>query len=164
HCPEVAQGGDEDVQVVTDVLRSGELSLHRITQELEADYRAHLGAKHVLACCNGTSAIFASLHALGLKPGDEVLVPSATYWASVMPVLWCGAIPVFCETEPDQLGLDPADLMRYALEGFARLRNLATQDQLIEMLDTVESHFHGSGKAFAAALARQPDAGRRQAV
>lgn len=103
---------DEDVQVVTEVLRSGELSLHKITQELEADYRKFLGVKHVLACCNGTSAIFASLHALGLKPGDEVLVPSATYWASVMPVLWCGAVPVFCETEPDQLGLDPADVER----------------------------------------------------
>lgn len=103
---------DEDVQCVTDVLRSGELSLHKITQALEEDYRKFLGVKHVLACCNGTSAIFASLHALGLKPGDEVLVPSATYWASVMPVLWCGAVPIFCETESDQLGLDPADVER----------------------------------------------------
>lgn len=101
---------DDDVALVTDVLRSGELSLHKITQELEEDYRSWLGVKHALACCNGTSAIFAALHAFGLQPGDEVLVPSATYWASVMPVLWCGAVPVFCETEPDQLGLDPDDV------------------------------------------------------
>ncbi len=100
---------DEDVAAVTEVLRSGELSLHKITGALENDYRALLGVKHVLACCNGTSAIFAALHALGLKPGDEVLAPSATYWASVMPILWCGAVPVFCESEPEQLGLDPAD-------------------------------------------------------
>jgi len=101
---------DDDVAAVTDVLRSGELSLHKITQELEEDYRSWLGVKHALACCNGTSAIFAALHSFGLQPGDEVLAPSATYWASVMPVLWCGAVPVFCETEPDQLGLDPDDV------------------------------------------------------
>lgn len=101
---------DEDIAAVTDVLRSGQLSLHPVTQALEADYRNFLGVKHALACCNGTSAIFAALHSFGLQPGDQVIVPSATYWASVMPVLWCGAAPVFCETEPDQLGLDPADV------------------------------------------------------
>jgi len=104
--------GDDDIAAVTEVLRSGELSLHKITQELEGDYRTWLGIKHALACCNGTSAIFAAMHAFGLQPGDEVLVPSATYWASVMPVLWCGAVPVFCESEPDQLGLDPDDVER----------------------------------------------------
>ncbi len=103
---------DEDVAAVTEVLRSGELSLHPVTRALEDDYRAFLGVKHVLACCNGTSAIFAALRSLGLQPGDEVLVPSATYWASVMPVLWCGAVPIFCESESDQLGLDPADVER----------------------------------------------------
>jgi dTDP-4-amino-4,6-dideoxygalactose transaminase len=103
---------DEDVAAVTEVLRSGELSLHGVTQALEEDYRLWLGAKHALACCNGTSAIFAALHGFGLQPGDEVLCPSATYWASVMPILWCGALPVFCETESEQLGLDAEDVER----------------------------------------------------
>jgi perosamine synthetase len=44
-----------------------------------------------------------------LQPGDEVLVPSATHWASVVPMLWVGAIPVFCESELDRLGIDPVD-------------------------------------------------------
>lgn len=104
--------GDDDVAAVTEVLRSGELSLHPVTHQLEADYRQWLGVKHALACCNGTSAIFAALHSFGLQPGDQVLVPSATYWASVMPILWCGAVPVFCESETDQLGLDPDDVAR----------------------------------------------------
>lgn len=51
---------DEDVTTVTDVLRSGELSLHKIAQELEKDCQSWLGVRHVLACCNGTSAIFAA--------------------------------------------------------------------------------------------------------
>ncbi len=101
---------DEDVAAVTEVLQSGELSLHEVTQALEQDYRSWLGVKHALACCNATSAIFAALHSFDLKPGDEVLAPTATYWASVMPLLWCGAVPVFCESEPDQLGLDPDDV------------------------------------------------------
>ncbi len=101
---------DEDVTAVTDVLRSGELSINPINRLLESDYRSFFGVKHALACCNGTSAIFAALHGFGLEPGDEVIVPSATYWASVMPVLWCRAVPVFCESEMDQLGLDPDDV------------------------------------------------------
>jgi len=104
--------GEEEVAAVADVLRSGDLSLNPVTQALEADYRQWLGVRHALACCNGTSAILAVLHSFDLQPGDEVIAPSATYWASVMPVLWCGAVPVFCETEPDQLGLDPDDVER----------------------------------------------------
>lgn len=103
---------DEEVSAVTEVLRSGELSLHRVTRDLEDDYKQVFGARHAIAYCNATSAIFAALHAFGLKPGDEVIVPSATYWASVMPALWCGAVPVFCESEPRQLGLDPEDVVR----------------------------------------------------
>lgn len=102
--------GDEEVAAVTEILRSGELSLHPVTQELENDYRSYFGVKHALACCNATSAIFAALHSFNLKPGDEVLVPSATYWASVMPVLWCGAVPIFCESENESMGLDPDDV------------------------------------------------------
>lgn len=101
---------EEDVSAVTEVLRSGELSLHPVTQALEQDYRDWLGVKHAIAYCNGTSGIFAALHGFGIKPGDEVIVPSATYWASVMPVLWCGGLPVFCEIEEEQAGLDPGDV------------------------------------------------------
>jgi len=103
---------DEDVAAVTEVLRSGELSLNDVIGALEADYRDWLGTKHAIAYCNGTSAILAGLSSFNLKPGDEVLVPSATYWASVMPILWCGAVPIFCEIEMEQGGLDPADVER----------------------------------------------------
>lgn len=102
--------GDEEIAAVTEILRSGELSLHPVTQELEEDYRNWLGVKHALAYCNATSGIFAALHGFGLEPGDEVIVPSATYWASVMPVLWCGAVPIFAEGEVQQAGLDPQDV------------------------------------------------------
>jgi len=52
----------------------------------------------------------AAFFALDLKPGDEVIVPSATFWASVVPMLWFDAVPVFCESETARLGLDPEDV------------------------------------------------------
>ena len=101
---------DEDEQAVLDVLRSGRLSIHEQVANLEDDYKQWLGVEHALAHCNGTSAILGALHAFDLEPGDEVIVPSATYWASVTPVLHCGCIPVFAEIEHECLGLDPADV------------------------------------------------------
>lgn len=102
----------EDEHAVLDVLRSGELSCHPVTGELEADYRSMFGARHAVAHCNGTAALLAAFFAFNLQPGDEVLVPSATFWASVLPMLWLGAIPVFCESETERLGLDPEDVER----------------------------------------------------
>jgi len=102
-------GPDEEAAVL-EVLRSGRLSLHETVQGLEDDYRRWLGVRHAVAHCNGTSAILAALHAFELQPGDEVIVPSATYWATVTPVLHVGGIPVFAELETACLGLDPADV------------------------------------------------------
>ena len=102
----------EDEAAVIDVMRHGDLSTHPVTRELEANYQQRLGRLHAVAHANGTLALLAAFHALDLKPGDEVLVPSATFWASVLPMLWVGAVPVFCEIEGDRFGLDPEDVER----------------------------------------------------
>src|SRR6185436_20194056 len=102
----------EEENAVLPVLRDGDLSLHPVTRALEDDYRRYFGARHALAHCNGTAALLAAFFALDLQPGDEVLVPSATFWASVLPMLWLGAVPVFCESEMERLGLDPEDAER----------------------------------------------------
>jgi dTDP-4-amino-4,6-dideoxygalactose transaminase len=100
----------QDEDAVLDVLRSGNLSLHPIVEELENVYKERTGRAFALTHNNGTSAILAGLHALDVQPFDEVIVPSATWWSSVMPVLHCGGVPVFAEIEPDCLGLDPEDV------------------------------------------------------
>ena len=102
----------EDEAAVLAVMRDGDLSPHPATRALEEDYEAQFAARHALAHCNGTAALLAAFFALDLKPGDEVLVPSATFWASVVPMLWVGAVPVFCESESERLGLDPGDVER----------------------------------------------------
>ena len=101
---------EQDEQAVLDVLRSGNLSLHPIVGELEEDYKKLTGRQFALTHNNGTSAILAGLHAIGIQPFDEVIVPSATWWSSVMPVLHCGGVPVFAELESCCLGLDPEDV------------------------------------------------------
>lgn len=102
----------EDEQAVLNVMRSGQISISNETTALEDNYKSWLNMKHAIAHCNGTSAIHAALHAFDIGPGDEVIVPSATWWASVMPVLHCGGVPVFAETEEECIGLDPADVER----------------------------------------------------
>jgi perosamine synthetase len=102
----------EDEAAVIDVMRHGDLSTHPVTRELEHDYAERFGRRYAIAHANGTLALLAAFHAIGLKPGDEVLVPSATFWASVLPMLWVGAVPVFCEVEGERFGLDPVDVER----------------------------------------------------
>ena len=102
----------EDEQAVLAVLRSGAISIHPEVEHLEADYKKWLGLPYCIAHNNGTGAIHGAMHAFDIQPGDEVIVPSATWWASVMPVLHAGGIPVFAETENECIGLDPADVER----------------------------------------------------
>lgn len=102
----------EDELAVLEVLRDGNITTHEVIRKLENDYANFTGRKYALAHCNGTSALLAAFHAIGLQPGDEVLVPTATFWASVLPLLWLGAIPVFCESEGERLGLDPDDMKK----------------------------------------------------
>jgi len=94
------------------ILRDGNVSTHPVIRELEAAFRDFSGRKYALAHCNGTAALLAAFHSLGLEPGDEVLVPSGTFWASVLPMLWCGLVPVFCDSESETLAIDAEDAAR----------------------------------------------------
>ena len=102
----------QEEEAVLRVMRDGDISTHGVIRELEADYARFAGRKYALAHNNGTAALTAAFHALGLEPGDEVLVPTATFWASVLPMLWFGLVPVFCNSEANRLGLDPEDVRR----------------------------------------------------
>jgi len=102
--------GPEDERAVLDVLHGGDLSTAGVLRELEADYAAFTGRRHALAHANGTAALLAAFWALDLQPGDEVIVQSATFWASALPMVWVGAVPVFCESEAERLGPCPEDV------------------------------------------------------
>ena len=72
----------EDEEAVLRTMRTGQLGISDETAALEADFREWTGRKYAVAHCNGTSAIFGAMHAFGIEAGDEVIVPSATWWSS----------------------------------------------------------------------------------
>jgi dTDP-4-amino-4,6-dideoxygalactose transaminase len=95
---------DEDVAAVVDTYRTGWLSMGPKTQEFEERFAAYTGARHAVAVTNGTAALHLACLAAGLGPGDEVVVPSLTFVATVNAIAYTGARPVFAEirslTEP----------------------------------------------------------------
>jgi len=90
------------------VLRSGQFILGPEHDAFERELALASGVKHAIGVASGTAALSIALLALGLEPGDEVIVPAFTYFACASAVTSLGARPVFVDVEPDRLGLDPA--------------------------------------------------------
>jgi len=103
---------ETDVEAVAEVLRSGRLALGPRAEEFEKRIAEYVGVAHAIAVSSGTAALHLILRGLGIGPGDEVLVPSFTFAASVNAILYVGASPVFAEIEPEQYTLDPEDTAR----------------------------------------------------
>lgn len=100
----------EDEQAVLDVLRAGKMSGWDVTHRFEAEYAAWQGTAYAIAHPNGTMALEAAMWACGLRRGDELIVPSLTYWASALPAMRLGATIVFADIDPVSLCIDPADI------------------------------------------------------
>jgi dTDP-4-amino-4,6-dideoxygalactose transaminase len=83
------------------VLEGGKYILGPEVDAFESEFAAYLGAGHCVGVANGTDAIAIALRALGVGPGDEVVVPSITFFATVEPVVTIGATPVFCDVDED---------------------------------------------------------------
>jgi dTDP-4-amino-4,6-dideoxygalactose transaminase len=106
---------EEEITAVIELLRNGQVSIKDgtgVIGEFERNWAAFIGSRFCLAQNNGTSAIHAGLFGLGVAPGDEVIVPSYTWLASVMPILSLNAVPVFCEVDPHTLVADARDIER----------------------------------------------------
>ena len=78
----------------------------------EAEFARFCGTKHAIAANNGTTALHLALVALGLAPGDGVIVPTVTYIATANAVRYCGATPVLVDVCPDTMNIDPAEIQR----------------------------------------------------
>ena len=94
------------------VLASGQFILGAEHDAFERELAAACGARHAIGLSSGTSAISLALLAVGVAPGDEVIVPAFTYFATASAVTQIGARPVFVDVEPIRFGLDPIALDR----------------------------------------------------
>lgn len=99
---------------LSDVLERGDFILGREVGLLEEQVATLCGRRFAIACASGSDALTLALMALGIGPGDEVLVPAFTFFATASCVARVGASPVFVDIEPHSFNLDPAKLPRKA--------------------------------------------------
>jgi perosamine synthetase len=99
---------EADVQAVVEVLRSDWLTTGPKVREFEQAFADFVGAREAVAVSNGTAALHAAMYAVGIGPGDEVIVPPMTFAASANCVVFQGGTPVFADVDLDTLLLDPA--------------------------------------------------------
>lgn len=102
------QLGEDEIAAAVAVMRSGMLAQGPVTAAFEEEFAAFTGTSHAVAVNSGTAALHAALKALGIGPGDEVIVPSFTFIATATAVSMCGAVPVFADIDPGTFTLDPA--------------------------------------------------------
>ncbi len=94
---------------VLECLETGWISsIGKFIRLFEEGFAKYCEAGHAVACCNGTTALHLALEALGAGPGDEVIVPTLTYVATANAVRYCGARPVFVDSEPCTMTVDAA--------------------------------------------------------
>jgi dTDP-4-amino-4,6-dideoxygalactose transaminase len=101
--------GQEEIDALARVIRSGALFRYGIGREcetFEARYAKYLGVKHFALSASGSNALAAAMAAVGLGPGDEVLIPAHTYMATATSVLAVGAIPVIVDID-ESITIDP---------------------------------------------------------
>jgi dTDP-3-amino-3,4,6-trideoxy-alpha-D-glucose transaminase len=105
---------DELRAAVERVLDGGQYILGPEVSAFEREFAAYCGAAHAIGVANGTEALTIALRAMGVGPGDEVVVPSFTFYASAEAIPPTGATPVFCDIDPDTYCVT-ADTVRAAL-------------------------------------------------
>lgn len=104
--------GDEELENVGKCLASGYLTQGKFVARFEQSVADYLTCRHAVAVTSGTAALHLALLALGIGPGDEVIVPSLTWVATANAVSYVGATPVFADVRPETFTLDPEDLAR----------------------------------------------------
>ncbi|MCK4345959.1 MAG: DegT/DnrJ/EryC1/StrS family aminotransferase [Bacteroidales bacterium] len=110
--------GQEEIQELLDVMKSGYLFRYGSLDDpkykkkvyiLENEFARYCGVKHALAVTSGSAALIVALKAIGLQPGDEVIVPAYTFVATFSSVIFSGGIPILTEID-ESLNIDPKDI------------------------------------------------------
>lgn len=112
--------GQEEIDQAVEVVKAGHLFrygnendpkfLHKVVT-LEKEFSTYCSTKYALATSSGTSALIVAMAGLGLKPGDEIIVPAYTFVASYTSIIFSGYVPVLCEID-DSLTMDPENLKK----------------------------------------------------
>ena len=99
--------GEKEIEYVDDAVRSGWVSSHgKYIDEFEREFSKFIGTEYGLTVSNGTTALHLALSALGIREGDEVIVPDLTFISPVNAVIYCNATPVLCDIDRNNWCID----------------------------------------------------------
>jgi len=112
--------GEREIEYVTAVLRSGQLSLGPWLRQFEERFAEFAGARYAVAASSGTAGLHMCVRAMGIGPGDEVITSSFSFVASANCVLYEGAAPVFVDIDPETYNLSPEKVREFLREGCTR--------------------------------------------
>jgi dTDP-4-amino-4,6-dideoxygalactose transaminase len=102
---------EEELIAVEKIIRSKWVSMGPITAKFEARFKEYIGSNHAIAVSSGTAALHLALRAIGVREGDEVIIPSLTFVATANSVLYCNAKPIFAEiTSLDDWNISPESI------------------------------------------------------
>jgi len=102
------------IEKLAEVVEGGRYILGPEVDAFEAEFARFIGVGHCVGVANGTEAITIALRALGVRPGDEVICPSYTFWATIEATINAGARPVYCDVDPETACVT-ADTVRAAV-------------------------------------------------
>lgn len=104
--------GEDEISAIAQCLRSGWIGPGQRVAEFESEFARYKGAPHAIAVSSGTAAIQLALFGIGIKPGDEVIVPAMTFAPSLHTIIHAGATPVLADCDQATFGIDPVDVER----------------------------------------------------
>ena len=147
--------GDEEIEAVKSVLKSGMLAEGKIARQFEGEFAKYVGTKFATVTSNGTTALSTALEALGIQPGDEVITSPFTFIASANTIAMLGAVPVFVDIKLDTYNIDP-DLIEAAITDrtkaimpihifgmpadMKRIMEIASKHDLLVIEDACQAH------------------------
>jgi perosamine synthetase len=148
--------GEFEIECVTDAIRSGWVSsIGPYIEKFETGFAKYIGIRHAIAVSNGTTALHLALHALGIGPDDEVIIPDLTFAATAHAVMQTGATPVLVDVEPDTWCMNPHAVERAISEktraimpvhlfghpaDMNAINAIASQHELLVIEDAAEAH------------------------
>lgn len=133
--------GDEEINAVINVLKSGNLASSSQTKIFEENFANYIKSKYAIATNSGTSALHASLLSIGIKQGDEVIVPDFSFVATGSAVAMCGAKPIFADVDINTYNIDPKSVEKLitnrtkAIIGVHLFGNPFFADELLRICD-----------------------------